>query len=124
MKNFVLKNKDRFYFTFRVLFGLFLMLAAWARLSEMLNGNVAPGFDFNTLVMLFELIGGIFVVIGFKTRETALVGGVAMILVYLIDYTGSWLNPMLNGGLSTLLFLVAFLALASQGSGKFAVDKE
>ncbi|HVY01608.1 MAG TPA: DoxX family protein [Candidatus Nanoarchaeia archaeon] len=123
LENFVNNKKDTLYFAFRLFVGLLFLLSGWVMLSEVLNGNVELGFTLYSITMVLELIGGLFILVGFKTRQTALVCGLLMLIVYFATKAINGWNPIVTNGIVELLFLAAFIVIFSQGAGKLAIDK-
>ena len=73
---------------------------------------------------VIELLGGVFVLIGWKTRPVAFVLSGEMAVAYFLVHAnrGSALIPMLNAGEPAVLYCFAFLVLAAAGGGAWSVD--
>lgn len=75
---------------------------------------------------LIELLGGLFVLVGWKTRVVAFVLSGEMAIAYFIAHAsrGSALVPMLNAGEPAVLYCFVFLLLAAAGAGAWSLDRD
>lgn len=123
MKKFFEKNWAPFYFAFRVVIGILFLLHGVAK------WGVVSSLDVTNLMFwagLIEIVGGVFIAIGFMTQWAALISALQMLYAYVVVHAPNGLNPVGkegNGGETALLFLVAFLVLLCHGAGKWAIDK-
>jgi putative oxidoreductase len=122
MRKFLENNQNGFYFAFRVIVGLMFLLHGWMKLSSIMAGTM-PAMSLMGLAALIEVVGGIFIIIGFLTRWTAVIAGIEMIVAFFMAHASKGLNPLANGGEAAVLFLAAFLVLAAFGARKWSVDK-
>jgi putative oxidoreductase len=72
---------------------------------------------------LFELIGGILILIGLFTRPVALLLSGEMAIAYFMAHSPRGFFPAVNQGESAILYCFVFLFLAFAGAGAFAADK-
>jgi putative oxidoreductase len=74
------------------------------------------------LAAIIELVGGVFIAVGFLTVPTAFVASGEMAFAYFLAHQprGTW--PIQNGGELAALFCFLFLFIATFGAGRFAVD--
>lgn len=71
---------------------------------------------------IFELVGGILIVIGLLTRPVAFVLSGLMAAAYFIAHAPGGFFPMLNAGELAVLYSFVFLYLACAGAGPWSVD--
>ena len=69
-----------------------------------------------------ELIGGIFLVIGFMTRSTAFLCSGLMAAGYWMSHGTNALLPIENRGELAVIFCFVFLFISTQGAGIWSVD--
>jgi len=113
----------------RILLALMFVLAGWSKISGyagtqayMASAGV-PGILL-PLVIIVELIGGLMIVVGFKTRLVAL-ALFAFTIVASVLFHMNWAQPM-----QQLLFMKnlavagGFLVLFAAGAGAYSVDKD
>lgn len=123
IKKILEKHSDKFYFVFRVLVGVLFMLHGVQKMQGIIGGKMQL-LSLVGLAGVIEIVGGTFLVIGLFTQYAALISGVEMIFAYFMAHFPQSLNPLTNKGEAALLFLGAFLVLASFGSKKWAVDEK
>lgn len=124
MVNKILKrNGDKLYFVFRVLVGLLFFLHGWMKVTNILGGQM-DAVSLMGLVALIETVGGVFLIVGFLTRPTALICAILMVFAYFMVHAGNGLSPLINKGEPAVLFFVAFLVLAAHGAGRWGLDSE
>lgn len=71
---------------------------------------------------LFELVLGVFLILGFMTRPAAfLMSGIAA-LAYWTVYAPKGFFPIVNGGESAVVYTFVFLYLAAAGAGPWSID--
>ncbi len=107
------------FFVFRVLVGVIFFLHGLQKFG---------GGKFNIASLMgaagiIEVVVGTAVVLGFFTRLAALLGGLEMIVAYLMVHIPAGLSPLENGGEPALLFFSAFLVLLTYGAGKWCLEK-
>lgn len=86
-------------------------------------GGVGPRDG--TLPMIagsIELVGGILILIGFKTRWVAFLCSGLMAAAYFMAHAKDGLLPLLNRGELAVLYCFVFLFLWANGSGPWSVD--
>jgi putative oxidoreductase len=109
----------------RVLLGVLFLVAGLGKVAggvEGFGGYMASGGIPAILawpVVLFEIIAGAFIIVGFQTRYTALALA-AFCLVSGIMYHGA---ADMSGLLKNIALTGAFLRLYASGAGAMAVDK-
>ncbi|MEK6910407.1 MAG: DoxX family protein [Nanoarchaeota archaeon] len=117
------RNGDKFYFVFRVLIGLLFFLHGWMKVTGIMDGKIAF-LSLMGLAAFVEVVGGIFIVVGFLTRPVAAICGIQMVFAYFMAHASGGLSPLANKGEPAVLFFVAFLVLAAHGAGRWGLDNE
>ncbi|MDE0126839.1 MAG: DoxX family protein [Bryobacterales bacterium] len=69
-----------------------------------------------------ELVGGILILIGFKTRWVAFLCSGLMAAAYFMAHAKDGFLPLLNRGELAVLYCFVFLFLWANGSGPWSVD--
>ncbi|PIB24673.1 hypothetical protein BFP76_05680 [Amylibacter kogurei] len=111
----------------RILLGLLFAFAGYSKITMMgaagFGGFIEtqlPGMGFLAWpVMLFELLGGIAIIVGFQTRLIA-IALAAFCVVTGVLYHGI---ADMNGMLKNIALAGGFLILFSKGAGGLSVDK-
>jgi len=118
LNKFLNNNKATFYFLFRVIVGLLFMIHGATKFGWIGGGSSVELVSLMGLAAIIEFFGGLLIVLGAYTVFAAVLGGLEMIYVYLTVHIPQGFNPLVNGGELALLFLAAFLVLATVGAGK------
>jgi putative oxidoreductase len=113
----------------RILIAALFLVAAYNKLKG-LGGTTAyftklgvPGPSIAApLVAIFELLVGVLILVGFKTRLVALVVAVFVVVAALIAHTNFGDGNQLNHFLKNLAIAGGLLALFVSGAGAFSVD--
>lgn len=71
---------------------------------------------------IFELVGGVLIVIGLFTRPTAFILSGMTAVAYFHSHAPQGFYPLLNGGELAALYSFVFLYLACAGGGVWSVD--
>lgn len=72
---------------------------------------------------IFELVGGILIVLGLFTRQVAFVLSGVMAVAYFLAHAPSSFFPLLNGGELAILYSFVFLYLSARGGGPWSLDQ-
>lgn len=96
--------------------------------AKYLNFPVGPMNNASPMTMggaagLFELIGGVLLVIGLFTRPVAFVISGMCAVAYFYAHAPRGFFPLLNGGELAVLYAFVFLYLAAAGGGPWSADK-
>jgi len=100
---------------------------ALKRFFDMVAGGVAPPIWFGYLIAAIQLIGGLAILVGFKTRWVAYAFVVYLILVDFFAHNFWGMQGAARGGnmahfYKNLAIMGGFLLLALQGAGRYSVD--
>lgn len=71
---------------------------------------------------IIELLGGLLILIGFRTRWVAFLCCGLMAAAYFMAHAGRAFLPLLNGGELAVLYCFVFLFLWANGPGAWALD--
>lgn len=88
------------------------------------GGNVASLLSLMGLAGILELVGGILLVLGFKTRIAAFILSGEMAAAYWLAHAPKSPFPVLNGGDAAILFCFVFLYLVFAGPGTWCLDRQ
>ena len=110
------KYGEQYYLVFRVLVGLMFFMHGAQKLFGWFGGNAAELASIYGVGGVVEVVVGLAILLGFWTRLAALLGAVTMAVAYVYMHLG--INPLTSGGEKALLYLLAFLVLMKDGSGK------
>ncbi len=69
-----------------------------------------------------ELVGGILILVGFKTRWAAFLSSGLMAAAYFLAHAKDGFLPLLNRGELAVLYCFVFLFLWAHGSGPISID--
>ena len=117
------KYNDIFFTIFRVVFGLFFLLHGLMKFG-VLGGPSMVGTPIVLAAAIVETLGGLLILLGLWTSIAAFISSGQMAVAYFMGHamSGTWYNPLANGGELAVLFCFAFLYLAFAGSGKYSLD--
>jgi putative oxidoreductase len=88
--------------------------------AAQMEGSLPP---LMLLAALLEVLGGIFVLIGFFTRPVAFILSGQMAFAYFMAHSPKSFYPALNGGDGAVLFCFIFLFFVFAGAGAFSLDQ-
>lgn len=84
--------------------------------------STVPSFSLIGIAGWFELVGGIFIVLGLFTRPVAFIlAGFCAVAFFYIHFPMS-VFPIVNGGELAALYCFVFLFLAAAGPGAWSLD--
>lgn len=84
--------------------------------------NGIPVSTMPGLAGVFELVGGVLIIIGLFTRPTAFILSGMTAVAYFYAHAPQGFYPLLNGGELAALYSFVFLYLACAGGGVWSVD--
>jgi putative oxidoreductase len=124
------KNRDMLLLAGRILSSLLFLIAGYNKIIKHdfyvgyfdKIGVPMPSFSVPG-AMVFEIVGGLLFVIGYKTRSVALLLGVYSFVAGLFAHT-AWGDPnQLNHFFKNVAILGALLAFSVAGPGKYSIDE-
>ena len=109
----------------RVVVGILFFMHGTQKLFGWFGGQQTYGLDqLLGWAGLIEVVVGLAVTLGFFTRSAALLGSAEMAAALFIAHFPKGLNILANGGERAVLFLVAFLVIATTGPVRFSLEKK
>ena len=120
--------KENAHFVGRLLLGLIFLAAGFGKVMSGADfggfiESQLPGFGFLAWpVAIFELVAGLFIIIGFQTRITALLLAGFCVFTGLV-YHGFGDQMQMTITMKNLAMAGGYLLLFANGAGKLAVDK-
>lgn len=88
------------------------------------SGQTVSYVSLMGLAGILELVGGIMLILGFKTRIVAFILSGMMAVAYWMAHAPQSFYPVLNGGDAAILFCFVFLYLVFAGPGSWSLDGE
>ena len=124
MAAFMRNYEGETYALMRIVVG-FLFL--WHGSQKLLGFPPLPeGMEIPAFVLYvagpIELIGGLFVMIGFLTRWAAFLCSGLMAFAYWMAHGTNHILPILNQGEPAAVYCFVFLFIAARGAGRWSVD--
>ena len=109
----------------RIMSGLLLLQHGT---TKYLNFPVGPMNNASPTTMggaagLFELVGGVLIIIGLFTRPVAFILSGDMAAAYFMAHAPKNFFPMVNGGDAAILYCFVFLYLVFAGGGRWSIDE-
>ena len=112
------------YALLRIVTGL---LFVWHGMQKIFGFPTPPPPEIPALVIYLgggiELVGGLFVMLGFMTRWTAFLCSGLMAAAYWMAHGTNHILPLLNGGELAALYCFVFLFISAHGSGRWSLDE-
>ena len=110
----------------RIMTGLLFVQHGTAKLlkfpvTDMFKDGVQL-FSLMGVAGVLELVGGIFIIVGFQTRITAFVLAGFMAVAYFMAHASQSFFPMINQGDAAILFCFIFLYFSAAGAGPCSLD--
>lgn len=123
------KFEPQAYALLRIVSGFMFSLHGVQKVFGQLTDRMPP--EFGTQAWLggwIELVGGILVMLGLKTREAAFLSSGTMAVAYTQFHWkfagGAEFFPVVNRGELAALYAFVFLLIATKGSGIWALKKD
>jgi putative oxidoreductase len=111
------------YALMRMVVGLLFACHGAQKLFGLFGGPQMPLASQMGLAGVIELLGGLFVAIGFLTGTAAFIASGEMAAAYFMAHVPRGGVPLQNGGEPTVLYCFVFLYIASRGAGIWGVDR-
>lgn len=121
------KYTDYSYALLRIISGAIFLFHGLQKIFGVLTEGQPPIGSQLWIGGMIELICGIAIVIGFRTRWAAFLASGTMAVAYFQFHWkfqfGPQFFPAVNGGDAAILYCLVFLYIACRGSGIWAADK-
>ena len=112
-----------FYSSLFVLFGYFKVTAYAATVSSMAGRGLVPPDLFAVVSIVFELGGGLLMLVGYQTRCVALALAVYTLMTALIAHT-HWADAnQLTHFFKSMAIIGGSLAFVASGAGAYSLDR-
>jgi len=111
------------YALMRIVVGLLFACHGAQKLFGLFGGPQMPLASQLGLAAVIELVGGLFVAIGFLTGTAAFIASGEMAAAYFMAHFPRGGVPLQNGGEPAVLYSFVFLYIASRGAGIWGVDR-
>src|SRR4051794_14561266 len=111
------------YALMRIVMGLLFACHGAQKLFGLFGARAFPLTSQMGLAGIIELVCGLMIAAGFFTGIAAIVAAGEMGYAYVTVHSRSGPWPIRNGGELALLYLVAFLYIATRGSGAWGATK-
>ncbi len=121
---FLTRFEPLFLSLLRVMTGLLILQHGTSKYLGFPVGplNNIPMQSMAGIAGLFELVGGVLLVIGLFTRPVAFLLSGMTAIAYFTVHAGRGFFPLLNGGNLAIMFSFVCLYLSAAGGGPFSVD--
>jgi len=121
------KHAEHAYALLRIVTGFMFAFHGTQKIFGFLSEYKAPMWSQMWYGGIIELVAGLAVMLGFRTRWAAFLCSGTMAVAYFQFHWkfqgGSQLFPTINQGESAVLYCFVFLYLACRGGGKWSLDK-
>lgn len=122
------KNYDLGLLVLRVGVSALMLTHGFPKLIQLIEGNTAVVGDpigvgslvSSILVIISEVIAPVLILIGLKTRLAAIPAAITMAVAAFMVHGA---DPLAKKEMA-LLYLIAFVAIALMGAGRFSIDKK
>lgn len=120
------KHSDEAYAVLRIVAGFMLSMHGAQKILGILAEQQPAVFTQMWFGGLIELIGGVFIVIGFQTRWAAFLASGMMAVAYFqfhwrFQFDANFF-PLVNHGELAVLYCFVFFFIATRGAGMWSVD--
>ncbi len=125
---FLVKYTDYSYALLRIVTGFLLLFHGSQKILGVLSDFQPPVWSQLWIGGIIELLGGLAVMVGFRTREAAFICSGMMAVAYFQFHwkfqMGPQLFPAINKGELAVLFSFVFLYIACRGGVKWCLDRK
>jgi putative oxidoreductase len=124
--DFLLPYRQQLLSVLRIIAGLLILQHGTGKYLNFPMGpmNNASPLTAGGAAGLFELVGGVLVVLGLYTRLAAFILSGTMAVAYFYAHAPRGFYPILNQGELAVLYCFVFLYLAAAGGGPWSLDRK
>ncbi len=110
------------YAAMRAVFGFLFLFHGLQKLFGLFGRAAVPLASLPGTAGVIELVAGLLIMVGWKTRPAAFLASGEMAVAYFMAHqpNGAW--PIQNGGELAALYCFAFLFIAARGSGTLSIE--
>ena len=120
--------KDQIYAILRIITGVLFFFHGIQKILGVFTDRHIELFSQLWIGGMIELIAGLLIIIGFKTRWAAFISSGTMAVAYIQFHwkfqLGAGFLPIVNKGELAMLYCFLFLFIASKGAGIWAIDRD
>lgn len=122
MKDFTGKYSEYFYSILRIVAGLLFACHGAQKLFGFFGAGGPVADPLMVAAGIIELLGGLCIFLGFRTRYAAFIASGQMAVAYFKVHAPQDFWPVVNQGELAALYSFLFLYMAFKGSGKLNVE--
>jgi putative oxidoreductase len=123
MEEFCAKWQSHFLSVLRIMTGLLFLEHGTSKFLGFPHVEKVPdALSMAGISGIFELVGGVLIVLGLFTRPVAFLLSGNMAVAYFYAHAPRAFFPVLNGGDAAILYCFVFLYLVFAGPGPWSVD--
>lgn len=122
--NFLSGYKDQIYALMRIVIGVLFISHGIQKVSSFANGTMSISNIWMTLAAIIETIGGLMIILGWKTKWMAFIASGEMAVAYFKAHAFRSVWPIDNGGEKAVFYCFVFLFIAAYGAGIWSLDNK
>jgi putative oxidoreductase len=120
--SFLSKNIDQVYALMRIVIGILFISHGIQKVIAISNGTLPMSNIWLTFAAIIETIGGLMIILGWKTKWIAFISSGEMAAAYFKAHAFRSFWPIDNGGEKAVFYCFVFLFIAAYGSGIWSLD--
>ena len=120
--SFLSKNTDQIYALLRIVIGILFISHGIQKVIAISNGTLPISNIWLTFAAIIETIGGLMIILGWKTKWIAFISSGEMAAAYFKAHAFRSFWPIDNGGEKAVFYCFVFLFIAAYGSGIWSLD--
>jgi putative oxidoreductase len=120
--SFLSKNIDQVYALMRIVIGILFISHGIQKVIAISNGTLPISNIWLTFAAIIETIGGLMIILGWKTKWIAFISSGEMAAAYFKAHAFRSFWPIDNGGEKAVFYCFVFLFIAAYGSGIWSLD--
>jgi putative oxidoreductase len=110
------------YALLRIVSGLMFAMHGTQKLFGFPTGSPVHVVSLMGLAGVIELVTGVLIAVGFRTRWAAFLASGQMAVAYFMAHASQSVYPIMNRGELAVLYCFLFLYMAAHGSGPWSLD--
>jgi putative oxidoreductase len=110
------------YALLRIVSGLMFAMHGTQKLFGFPTGSPVQVVSLMGLAGVIELVTGVLIAVGFRTRWAAFLASGQMAVAYFMAHASQSVYPIMNRGELAVLYCFVFLYMAAHGSGPWSLD--
>jgi putative oxidoreductase len=111
-----------FYSSLFILYGYLKLVAFSGTAGYMAKQGLSPPELFTALAIIFELVGGLLILVGYQTRLVALLLGIYVLIAALIAHRHFGDGNQLSHFMKNMAIVGGSLAFVAFGGGAYSID--